>query len=82
MRTYVIVAVLFGFIVGIALGCATSRDVPVAVAEGIAGAKYQVVAGTKSDGNTVFLRYDVSTGEAWTWAPVGARNWVPLIESE
>lgn len=82
MRTYLIAAVLFGFVVGVVLGCASSRDVPVAVAGEVAGAKYQVVAGTKADGNTVFLRYDVNSGEAWTWAPTGARNWVPLTESE
>jgi len=82
MRTYVIVAVLIGFIVGIALGCATSRDVPAAIAEGVSGGKYQVIAGPKSGGNTIFLRYDVNSGQAWSWTPGVGRSWVPLTDSE
>ena len=81
MRTYLIAAVLVGFVVGAVLGCASSKDVPAAVAEGVQG-KYQVVTGMRDDGNTVFMRYDVNTGESWTWAPTVERNWGALAESE
>lgn len=81
MRRYMIAAMLVGFIVGVAFGCASDKDAPIAAAEGAQG-NYQVVSGMRDDGNTVFLRYDVNTGESWTWAPTSARNWVPLAENE
>ena len=80
MRMYLIAAVLVGFAVGVVLGCASSKDVQVAAADG-AGTGVQVVAGSREDGNTVFLRYNVQTGESWIWAPGGA-SWSPLSEGE
>jgi hypothetical protein len=79
MRIFLIVAVLVGFVVGVVLGCASSKDVA-AVQAAPGDAKFQVVAGNRTDGNVVFLRYDVQTGEGWTWAPMGSREWVSLIE--
>ena len=80
MRTYLIAAVLVGFIVGAVFGCASSKDVPMASADGT-GTGFQVVAGSRSDGNSVFLRYNVQTGDSWIWAPGGA-SWAPLSEGE
>lgn len=81
MRAYLIIAVLIGFVVGVVLGCASSKDVP-EVQAATGDINFQVVAGMKADGNAVFLRYDVHTGDSWTWAPIGARNWVPLIDEQ
>ena len=79
MQKYVFIIVIIGFIAGAVIGCTAAKQEPVVAVEN--GIDFQVVVGQNEKGKPVFMRYDVNSGESWTWVPGGTTHWVPLGES-